>query len=123
MRHIIPYFFRAGVAFYFLYPSFREFMDNTSGIYKLHGQPFFECLNKSYTNTLVTFGIWHGLFILLGLLILFWKHPFFPLLIAIIIMLLSFAFVPITPIFILTVVPVLCVAIGLTIYYTKHGEW
>jgi hypothetical protein len=119
MRQIILYFFRAGVAFYFLYPSFRDF---TEGVRTLKGNDFFSCLNDSYP-TLLTFGVWHGLFIFLGLLILFWKHPLFPLLTAIIILILELTFKTISFTLLMQIVPVLCVAIGLAIYYSRHGEW
>jgi hypothetical protein len=120
MKHIILYLFRASVAFYFIYPSIQALQSGVSAI----NNPLFSCFVKSYAFSPDTTAlVFHILSIVLGLLILLWKHPFTPLVIAILVLLGKLIVVKTTFALLMIIVPILLVSIGLAIYYSHHHEW
>ena len=80
MFNFWPYLLRLAVAFYFIYPHVQDLM---LGVKKV-STAVFACINDYIPQT-IAFTLWHSFFVLLGLLILIWPRPIFPLLIALII--------------------------------------
>lgn len=115
MQNIIAYLIRAGVGFYFMYPSlltlFGKTKKVTSGV--------FACFNQYFPPEIVWTG-WHLFFIFLGLMIAFWKYPLSWIILGILILGFKLYMNPLTVPLLLEVVPVLLVAIGLAIYYWKN---
>lgn len=81
MFNIWPYLLRLAVAFYFIYPHAQSL---ATGVTKINGAVF-GCINE-YIPTVVSFTVWHGFFVILGLLILLLPRPRLPLLLALIIL-------------------------------------
>ena len=81
MFNIWPYLLRLCVAIYFIYPHINNLLQ---GVKKVN-TAMFACLNV-YMPTTLAFTLWNGFFILLGLVILVWPRPIFPLLLAFIIL-------------------------------------
>lgn len=81
MFNLWPYLLRLAIALYFIYPHTQALM---LGVKKLNSA-MFACLND-YIPTTVAFTLWHGLFVLLGMLILLWPTPILPLVLAILIL-------------------------------------
>ncbi len=83
MFNIWPYLLRLAVSLYFIYPHAQALM---LGIKKAN-MALFACINESLKiSQTITFTMWHSFFILLGVLILIWPRPIFPLIIALIIL-------------------------------------
>jgi hypothetical protein len=80
MFNFWPYLLRLAVAFYFIYPHAQNLM---IGVKKVN-MAVFACINEYIPQT-IAFTLWHSFFVLLGILILIWPRPIFPLLIALII--------------------------------------
>ena len=81
MFNIWPYLLRLAISLYFIYPHAQAL---ASGVKKINSAVF-SCINEYIPQT-VAFTIWHGFFVLLGILILIWPRPIFPLIIALIIL-------------------------------------
>jgi hypothetical protein len=80
---IWPYLLRLAVALYFIYPHAQAL---TAGVKKAK-MALFECINQSIQiSESITFTLWHSFFIALGLLILIWPRPIFPLIIVLLIL-------------------------------------
>ena len=120
MKNIILYLFRASVAFYFIYPAALDIQKGVA----YASSPLFKCFTDSYSFdpsmvSLVT----NVLFIILGLLILVWKHPFTPLFLGALVLISEFILAKEFGFnFLMVLVPIFLVNIGLLIYYSKHHD-
>lgn len=74
MFNLWPYLLRLAVAFYFIYPHAQALM---LGVGKVK-TAVFGCINE-YIPQVVAFTLWHGFFLVLGILILIWPRPILPL--------------------------------------------
>ena len=81
MFNIWPYLLRLAISLYFIYPHAQELL---IGVKKTKLAAF-SCINE-YIPATVAFTIWHGLFVLLGVLILIWPAPVLPLIVVLIIL-------------------------------------
>lgn len=81
MFNIWPYLLRLAVSMFFIYPHANDLM---LGVKKVK-MAVFGCIND-YIPATVAFTLWHGFFILLGILILIWPRPILPLIVALIIL-------------------------------------
>lgn len=120
MRKIIPYLFRASVAFYFIYPAILNLRDGASFV----NSPLFKCFTSAYAfapdmvSTIVNI-----LFIILGLLILLWKHPLTPLVLGILVLISEFILTKDYSFdFLMVIVPITLVNVGLAIFYSRHSD-
>jgi uncharacterized membrane protein YjjP (DUF1212 family) len=122
MKHIILYLFRASVAFYFIYPAAQ----NLRGVSTFVSSPLFKCFTSSYefSPDIVVLVI-NILAIVLGVLILAWKHPLTPLILGILVLISEFILQKeFTFNFLMVIVPIFLVTIGLAIFYSRrHDEW
>ena len=83
MFSIWPYLLRLAVALYFIYPHALALSEGV----KKAKMALFECINQSIQiPESITFTLWHSSFILLGLLVLIWPRPIFPLIIVLVIL-------------------------------------
>ena len=83
MFNIWPYLLRLAISGYFIYPHAEALMLGA----KRAKMAIFECINQStHVSQVITFTLWHSFFILLGILILIWPRPVFPLVIALLIL-------------------------------------
>jgi hypothetical protein len=122
MKHIILYLFRASVAFYFIYPA----VQNLRGVSTFVSSPLFKCFTSAYdfSPDIVVLVI-NILAIVLGVLILAWKHPLTPLILGILVLISEFILQKeFTFNFLMIIVPIFLVTIGLAIFYSRrHDEW
>ncbi len=81
MFNIWPYLLRLAVSLYFIYPHASDLL---IGVKKVN-MAVFGCINE-YIPTTIAFTLWHAFFIFLGILILIWPRPVFPLIIALVIL-------------------------------------
>jgi hypothetical protein len=81
MFNIWPYLLRLAIALYFIYPHAQALLLGTEKV----KMAVFGCINEYIPQT-VAFTIWHGLFVLLGILILIWPRPILPLLVVLLIL-------------------------------------
>jgi hypothetical protein len=81
MFNFWPYLLRLAVAFYFIYPHGQSLMLGAKKV----SIAAFTCLNEYIPKT-IAFTLWHACFVILGILILIWPRPIFPLLIALIVL-------------------------------------
>lgn len=81
MFSIWPYLLRLAVALYFIYPNATDLL---LGVKKVKSAVF-GCINEYIPQT-IAFTLWHGFFILLGVLILIWPRPILPLIVALLIL-------------------------------------
>ena len=81
MFNFWPYLLRLAVSFYFIYPHAQNLM---LGVKKVNAAVF-TCINE-YIPQAVAFTLWNAFFVLLGILILIWPRPIFPLIVALIIL-------------------------------------
>jgi hypothetical protein len=81
MFSIWPYLLRLAISLYFIYPHAQELMKNA----KTLDLAVFSCIND-YIPATIAFSIWHGFFVLLGILILIWPRPILPLVVALVIL-------------------------------------
>jgi hypothetical protein len=81
MFNIWPYLLRFAVSLYFIYPHADAL---ARGVKKVN-TAIFACINE-YLPSTIAFTLWHGLFVILGVLILVWPTPIFPLVIALVIL-------------------------------------
>ncbi|MDB5259788.1 MAG: hypothetical protein JWN37_19 [Candidatus Nomurabacteria bacterium] len=77
MFNLWPYLIRLAIALYFIYPHGVALLQ---GAKKL-GTAVFACIDEYIPQT-IAFTLWHGLFVLLGVFILLWPRPVFPLIVA-----------------------------------------
>jgi hypothetical protein len=120
MKNIILYLFRASVAFYFIYPAA---LDIQKGV-QYANSPLFKCFTSSYAfdPSVVSLAA-NILFIILGLLILVWRHPFTPLFLGALVLISEFVLAAeFSFTFLMILVPIFLVTIGLLIYYSKHHD-
>ena len=83
MFNIWPYLLRLAVSLYFIYPHVQSLM---LGVKKAN-MALFACINESIKiSQTITFTLWHSFFVLLGVLILIWPRPIFPLILALLIL-------------------------------------
>jgi hypothetical protein len=75
-QSIFPYFLRLALAIYFIWPHLSQILNAAKNL-KLNNT-IFACASQ-YLPTMVTFNIYHALFVLLGLTIMFWPYPIVPL--------------------------------------------
>jgi hypothetical protein len=122
IKHIIIYLFRASVAFYFIYPSVLSLR---SGLSAFTSTPFFKCFASAYSFTPTTLSLFINItYIILGVLVLLWKRPLTPLILALLILIAQIVLVSsFTFSFMMIIIPVTLVTVGLTIYYSHHHEW
>lgn len=117
MYNIWPHLLRLAVSLYFIYPHTMELL---SGIGKINAS-IFGCINE-YIPSTVAFTIWHGVFVFLGVLILVWPRPIFPLMLALLILssqlYLNFSMQSYSPISMLLFILVL-VTLSLIIYHSR----
>jgi hypothetical protein len=117
MYSIWPYLLRLAVALYFIYPNT---VDLVKGAKKLQISVF-SCLNE-YIPTTIAFTMWHGFFVVLGILILLWPRPIFPLVMALLILsselYINFSLQSYSPITMLLFILVL-VTLALIIYHSR----
>jgi type IV secretory pathway VirB3-like protein len=122
MKHIIPYLFRASIAFYFIFPAVL----NLRGTSDFVSSPLFKCFTASYAfgPDMVAMAI-NILAILLGVLILVWKRPLTPLILGILVLISEFILEKeYTFDFLMVIVPIALVSVGLAIFYSRHSdEW
>jgi len=85
-QSIFPYLLRIALAMYFIWPHLL-LMLNAGKNMKL-GNSIFACASE-YLPAVVTFNIYHGMFVLLGALILFWPYPIVPLAIGLFILMFN----------------------------------
>ncbi len=81
MFNIWPYLLRLAVALYFIYPHVQALL---LGSKKL-STAVFACINEYIPQT-VAFTLWHGFFVVLGILILIWPRPILPLVLVLLIL-------------------------------------
>jgi hypothetical protein len=120
MKQIIPYLFRGSVAFYFIYPAVLNLQKSIG----YASSPLFKCFTSSYAfdPSMVSLAI-NVLTIILGLLILVWKHPFTPLFLGALVLISEAVLVKeYTPTFLLLFVPIFLVNVGLLIFYARHHD-
>lgn len=117
MLNLWPYLLRLAVASYFIYPHGISLWN---GAQKL-SFTVFGCINQYIPQT-VAFTVWHGLFVVLGLLVLLLPRPILPLMIALtslsIEIYVNFMKVSYTPLTMLLFVLIL-VTVSLIIYYSR----
>jgi hypothetical protein len=120
MKHIILYLFRASVAFYFIYPA----VQNLRGASKFITSPLFTCFINSYSFTPETVALAINVIaIILGVLILAWKHPLTPLILGILVLISEFILQKeYTFTFLMIIVPIFLVNIGLAIFYSRRTD-
>ena len=75
-QSIFPYFLRLALAIYFIWPHLSQILNAAKNL-KLNNTVF-ACASQ-YLPAAVTFNIYHALFVLLGLTIMFWPYPIVPL--------------------------------------------
>ena len=120
MYTIWPYLLRAAVSLYFIYPNAVALL---SGVKKVK-LGIFGCINE-YIPMTVAFTMWHGFFVILGLLILLWPRPVFPLALALLILsselYVNFTTMSYSPLSMLLFILVL-VTLALIIYHSRPNN-
>ncbi len=81
MFNIWPYLLRLAISLYFIYPHAQQL---AKGVKKVN-LAIFSCLNE-YIPTTIAFTLWHGFYVLLGVLILIWPQPILPLIVALLLL-------------------------------------
>ena len=81
MFNLWPYLLRLAIALYLVYPHAQALM---VGVKKVN-MAVFACINE-YIPTTIAFTLWHGFFVLLGVLILLWPRPILPLAVTLLIL-------------------------------------
>lgn len=83
MFNIWPYLLRLAVALYFIYPHAKALSDGVRNA----KMAVFECINQSIqVPETITFTLWHSFFIFIGVLVLIWPRPIFPLILVLLIL-------------------------------------
>lgn len=117
MFNIWPYLLRLAISLYFIYPNVIQLLEGTGKI-KL---AIFGCINE-YIPSTVAFTLWHGFFVILGILILVWPKPIFPLVLALLILsselYLNFSINNYSPVSMLLFILVL-VTLALILYHSR----
>lgn len=119
LKKIFVYLLRIGVGFYFAYPAFQAFNKGTPAL----SNTIYSCFHTMYPqfSSANIWTIWTIFFILLGIMIAFWKTPLSWLIFAIIILFLKLSTTTTWSLnFLIQIIPVLLVSIALAIYYGKN---
>lgn len=119
LKKIFVYLLRIGVGFYFAYPAIQEFLKGAPAL----KNTIYSCFSGIYPQ--FTSGniwtLWTVFFVLLGLMIAFWKTPLSWIIFGIIV--LTFKLITTTTWNLqlaMQIVPVLFVSVALAIYYAKN---
>ena len=81
MFNIWPYLLRLAVALHFIYPHISSLLQGVGKV-KL---AVFACIDE-YIPATIAFALWHGFFVILGILILIWPRPIMPLILALVVL-------------------------------------
>lgn len=119
LKKLFVYLLRMGVGFYFAYPAIQEFTKGTPAL----KNTIYACFSGAYPQ--FTSGniwtLWTVFFVLLGLMIAFWKTPLSWIIFGIIILCFKLFTTTTWSIpMLMQVIPVLLVSIALAIYYAKN---
>jgi hypothetical protein len=76
-----PWLLRLAISLYFIYPNAVALLQGV----KKAKIAIFGCLND-YLSATAAFTLWHGAFVVLGILILVWPRPIFPLVLALLVL-------------------------------------
>lgn len=120
LKKLFVYLLRMGVGFYFAYPAIQLFMKGTPTNLT---QTIYQCVNTFYPqfSSGNVWMIWTGFFVVLGLMIAFWKTPLSWIVFGIIILFFKLSTTTTWSIpMLMQVIPVLLVSIALAIYYAKN---
>lgn len=117
MFNIWPYLLRLAISLYLIVPHAQELIAGA----KKTKIAAFACINE-YIPSTVGFTLWHGFFVVLGILILIWPQPVLPLILVLVILCsqlyINFALHSYTVNNMLTFVLIL-VALSLIIYHSR----
>lgn len=120
LKKVFVYLLRMGVGFYFAYPAVQLFM---KGAPANLSKTIYQCVNTFYPQ-FSTANVWMittVFFVVLGLMIAFWKTPMSWICFGIIILFFQLATTETWSLpMLLQVIPVLLVSIALAIYYAKN---
>lgn len=120
LKKLFIYLLRMGVGFYFAYPAIQLFMKGTPANLS---KTIYQCVNTFYPqfSTANIWMIWTAFFVVLGLMIAFWKTPLSWIIFGIIILFFKLSTTTTwTLTMLIQVIPVLLVSIALAIYYAKN---
>lgn len=117
MFNLWPYLLRLAIALYFIYPHIMQLLQGAGKI----NSAIFGCIDE-YLPSTAAFTLWHGFFVVLGVLILLWPRPIFPLVLALLILssqlYLNFSIHLYSPVSMLLFILVL-VTLSLIIYHSR----
>ena len=119
LKKIFIYLLRAGVGFYFLYPAVQDFMKGSPKL----SNTIFSCISTYFPqfSSQNVWIMWTILFVVLGLMIAFWKTPLSWIILGLIILIFKLITASSYPLsFLIQIVPVFLVSIALAIYYAKN---
>jgi hypothetical protein len=123
-RKVFIYLIRAGVGFYFIYPALsRLFAAHAKS--PVLSKTIYACF-ATYTphvSAQFVWITWNAFFIILGLMIAFWKRPLSWIIVGGILLLLKLFTAPaLTYKVLLEITPVLLVTLALLVYYAKRHD-
>lgn len=81
MFNIWPYLLRLSISLYFIYPHAQALAKGAKKV----NMAIFACLND-YIPSTIAYTLWHGLYVVLGILILIWPQPILPLVVALLLL-------------------------------------
>lgn len=117
MFNVWPYLLRLAISLYFIYPHIMQLLQGAGKI----NSSIYGCIND-YLPATAAFTVWHGFFVVLGVLILVWPRPIFPLVLALLILssqlYLNFSIHNYSPVSMLLFILVL-VTLSLIIYHSR----
>lgn len=119
LKKLFIYLLRAGVGFYFAYPAIQEFQKGAPAL----KNTIYACFSTVYPqfSSGNVWTIWTLFFVILGLMIAFWKTPLSWLIFGIVILFFKLSTTTNWSLnFLIQIIPVLLVSIALAIYYAKN---
>ena len=119
LKKLFIYLLRIGVGFYFAYPAIQEFQKGAPAL----KNTIYACFSTVYPqfSSGNVWTIWTLFFVILGLMIAFWKTPLSWLIFGIVILFFKLSTTTNWSLnFLIQIIPVLLVSIALAIYYAKN---
>lgn len=119
LKKVFIYLLRMGVGFYFAYPAIQEFQKGVP----LLKNTIYSCFSSIYPQFTAgnVWTLWTIFFVVLGLMIAFWKTPLSWILFGIVVLIFKIMTTSTwTLSFAMQIVPVLFVSVALAIYYAKN---
>jgi uncharacterized membrane protein YphA (DoxX/SURF4 family) len=84
LARLWPLLLRLAIGLYFIYPHINQLLGNTAKIQ----EGFFGCIG-SYIPLEIAYSLWHGFFVVLGLLVIGLMRSIFPLIVSLTVLGLS----------------------------------